>query len=248
MTDKAAAYRLYDDLADWWPLISPPDEYADEAAFTATVLESATTPVHDVLELGCGGGHNAVHLKRRFTMTLTDLSQRMLEVSRRLNPECEHRRGDMRTLRLGRAFDAVFVHDAADYLVTESDLVHAAETAFDHCRPGGVAVFIPDHTRENFVPFTEHGGSDDGDRGARYLAWTPDPGPAASSVMTEYVFVLRQPGTPTRVVHETHETGLFSRAEWLGRLGDAGFDPYVLTEQTDEDRSPRLLFVGRRPA
>lgn len=24
--------RMYDDLAAWWPLLSPPDEYADEAA------------------------------------------------------------------------------------------------------------------------------------------------------------------------------------------------------------------------
>ena len=24
--------RMYDDVAAWWPLLSPPDEYADEAA------------------------------------------------------------------------------------------------------------------------------------------------------------------------------------------------------------------------
>jgi hypothetical protein len=38
----------------------------------------------------------------------------MLAVLRRLNPECDHRRGDMRAGRLGRAFDAAFVHDAVD--------------------------------------------------------------------------------------------------------------------------------------
>ena len=32
-------------------------------------------------------------------------------MSRSINPECEHVQGDMRTLRLGREFDAVFVHD-----------------------------------------------------------------------------------------------------------------------------------------
>ena len=35
-------------------------------------------------------------------MTLVDLSEEMLAVSRELNPECEHLQGDMRTLRLGR--------------------------------------------------------------------------------------------------------------------------------------------------
>ena len=139
-------YRFYGDLAAWWPLISPPEEYAEEAAFAATVLRSAAIPVHDVLELGSGGGNNAVHLKASFAMTLVDLSDEMLEVSRRLNPECEHPLGDMRTVRLGRTFDAVFIHDAIDYMTTEDDLRRAIETAFVHCRPGGVAVFVPDRT------------------------------------------------------------------------------------------------------
>jgi hypothetical protein len=38
-----------------------------------------------VLELGSGGGHNAVHLKARYAMTLVELSEEMLAVSRRLN-------------------------------------------------------------------------------------------------------------------------------------------------------------------
>ena len=57
-----------------------------EAAFAATVIESASIPVRDVLELGSGGGHNAVHLRERFTMTLVDISDEMLAVSRP-NPE-----------------------------------------------------------------------------------------------------------------------------------------------------------------
>ena len=54
-------YRLYRDLADWWPLISPPREYAEEAAYLAAVLSStADVPVHEVLDLGSGGGHIAL--------------------------------------------------------------------------------------------------------------------------------------------------------------------------------------------
>ena len=104
------------DLAAWWPLISPPEDYAGEAGYFAGLLRSAPAPVRDVLELGSGGGSNALHLKASFAMTLVDLSAEMLAVSRLLNPECEHRQGDMRTLRLGRTFDAVFVPDR----ITES--------------------------------------------------------------------------------------------------------------------------------
>src|SRR3954451_13098124 len=105
-------YRLYGDLAAWWPLVSPPGHYAEEAAFAATLLVSASIPVRRVLELGSGGGDNAVHLKQHFAMTLVDLSDEMLAVSRRLNPDGAHHQGDMRTVRLGRTFDAVFLHDA----------------------------------------------------------------------------------------------------------------------------------------
>src|SRR6476659_6543411 len=194
-------YRFYGELATWWPLISPPEEYLEEAGFVAGVLGTAGTDVHDVLELGSGGGHNAVHLKRHFTMTLVDLSDGMLAASRRLNPECDHHQGDMRSVRLGRTFDAVFVHDAVDYMVTEDDLDRAVETAFVHCRPGGVAVFIPDHIAETFVPETDHGGHDGADgRAVRFLDWSWDTDPSDTSIATEYAFLLRRADGTIEVV------------------------------------------------
>lgn len=248
MTDASGELRLYGDLARWWPLISPPDEYEDEAAFAATLLGSASGPVREVLELGSGGGHNACHLKARFTMTLVDLSAEMLEVSRRLNPGCEHLQGDMRVVRLGRTFDAVFVHDAIDYMLTEERLRRAIGTARAHCRPGGVAVFVPDDTTDSFEPTSGHGGVDANDgRGARYLEWTWDPDPADTWVRTEYAFLLREADGTVEAVHESHHTGLFSRAEWLRLLSDAGFEPTVVTERTSDERKPRDVFVGRLP-
>jgi SAM-dependent methyltransferase len=249
MSDTPAGYRFYRDLAVWWPLISPPSDYAEEAAYASTLLKSASIPVREVLELGSGGGHNAVHLKAEFTMMLTDLSEEMLDVSRRLNPDCDHQQGDMRTVRLGRSFDAVFIHDAVDYMVTEADLRLAIETAFVHCRPGGVAVFTPDHTREAFVEETDHEGHDGDDgRAVRFLDWTWDPDPADTWVLTEYAFLFREPDGSVHVVHETHRLGLFGRDDWLRLLTDAGFEPRAVTEVTSEDRTPRELFVGHRPS
>jgi hypothetical protein len=182
-------------------------------------------------------------------MTLVDLSEDMLAISRRLNPGCEHRRGDMRTVRLGREFDAVFVHDAVDYMLDEDDLRRAAATAYAHCRPGGRALFVPDHTREIFEESSEHGGDDAPDgRGARYLGWTWDPDPADSRVRTDYVFLLRTADGTVRSVHETHVTGLFGRDVWLRVLTEAGFTAQAVTEPDVVDRTPRDLFIGDRPA
>src|SRR5947199_8622328 len=110
---STAGHQLYGDLAAWWPLISAPEEYTEEAATAAAVLNSASIPVRDVLELGSGGGHNAVHLKKHFRLTLVDLSEDMLAVSPRLNPECEDHQADMQTGRAGRGLAAAFVYGAA---------------------------------------------------------------------------------------------------------------------------------------
>jgi len=241
-------YRFYAELAPWWPLISPPEEYAEEMAFVARVLGSATIPVREVLELGCGGGHNAFHLKARFDLTLVDLSPEMLEASRRLNPGCQHRQGDMRTVRLGRDFDAVLVHDAIDYMTGEADLRLAVETAFAHCRPGGVVVLVPDATAETFEPGTDHGGVDGSDgRGARYLAWLWDPDPTDTWTLTQYAFLLRAADGSVQVVHEEHRCGLFPHELWLAVLADAGTRPEAVTEETTEDRTPRQIFLGHAP-
>lgn len=242
-----SGYRFYGELATWWPLISPPEDYVEEAAEALRVLNSASIPVREVLELGSGGGHNAVHMKKHLTLTLVDLSEEMLDVSRRLNPECEHLQGDMRTLRLGRAFDSVFVHDAVDYMTTVEDLRLAIETAYVHCKPGGIALFLPDNVAENFEPSTGHGGVDGDDgRGARYLEWTWDADPDDGWTQTEYAFLFREPDGSVRTVHETHRTGLFAREVWLRLLTEAGFEPQVVIEETTEDREPREMLVGRR--
>src|SRR5688572_18619794 len=108
---------MYGELASWFHLLTSPDEYAVEAEFYGRVLtEAAEIPVKTVLELGSGGGNNASHLKEAFDLTLTDISEEMLALSERINPSCEHIRGDMTTLRLEREFDAVFAHDALDYM------------------------------------------------------------------------------------------------------------------------------------
>ena len=83
--------KLYDELAEWWPLLSHPDDYEEEAnVFIDAIKAHSRRDVRAVLELGSGGGNNASYLKQHWQMTLVDLSPGMLDVSRKLNPECEH--------------------------------------------------------------------------------------------------------------------------------------------------------------
>jgi SAM-dependent methyltransferase len=241
--------RLYDELASWWPLLSPPADYEEEAAFYGRTLEAAASgPIRTVLELGSGGGSNASHLRARFDMVLVDRSPGMLSVSRSLNADLEHIEGDMRSVRLGRQFDAVFVHDAVCYMTTEADLRAALATAFVHCKPGGVALFAPDHIRENFRPSTDHGGADSTTHGLRYLEWTWDPDPEDTTYVVEYAYLLRTPDNVTRVEHDRHIEGLFARADWLRWLSDAGFQAHAVPfDHSELEPGSYEVFVGVRP-
>ncbi|MFL6063410.1 MAG: class I SAM-dependent methyltransferase [Friedmanniella sp.] len=248
MTEDASRYAFYSELAPWWPLVSAPEEYQEEAAFAAALLRTAEPPTRTVLELGSGGGNNAAHLKHEFAMTLVDLSPEMLAVSRQLNPECEHLLGDMRTLRLGRTFDAVFVHDAIEYMTSEEELRQAVDSVFAHCRPGGVAVLVPDHIAENYEPSTDHGGNDAPDgSGVRYLSWSGPARAGATTTTTDYAFLVRAVDGTVTVAHDSHLLGLFPRDTWLRVLTEAGFAARSVAEVTMESRLPREFFVGTRP-
>lgn len=232
---------LYSELAEWWPILSPHEEYAPHAQRCWSLVQSrATRPIRTILELGAGGGHLSYHFARvsGATMTLTDISAEMLALSRRLNPGCEHVAGDMRTLRLGRTFDLVLIHDAVMHMNTASDLRAAIATAHLHCTPGGLAAFLPDWTKETFRPGASLSGGPGAslqgadaapdtsrDKQARLVEWTWDPDPADTEFLSHMTYILREPGAPVRVEHETCRLGLFARSEWTALLQETGFTP-----------------------
>jgi SAM-dependent methyltransferase len=239
------SYRFYTDLARWWPLISPPGDYVEEAAdLLPSLLGAPDAPPRSLLELGSGGGSLAFHLKGHFALTLTDLSSQMLEVSRAVNPECEHLPGDMRTLDLGRRFDLVLMHDAVMYMADDASLRAALATAARHCRPGGGLAVLPDCVEETFAPDSDVSGYDGPDgRGVRMLEWTWDPVPGDGRFTTAYAFVLRHVDGAVSVEHDVHVEGLFPRASWLRWLDEAGFEVTMR-----RDPWHREVFVGRRRA
>jgi trans-aconitate methyltransferase len=193
-----------------------------------------------LLELGAGGGSLAFHLKRDLQLTLTDRSPAMLAVSQAVNPECEHVAGDMRSLRLGRTFDVVLIHDAIMYLTTPADVQAALATAAVHCRPGGVVAVLPDYVRETFSPVTDHGGHDAPDgRGLRYLEWAWDPDPSDDTYIVDYAFLLRAADGSVSVVSDRHVEGLFARARWLEWFARVG-----LAARSERDPFDRDIFIA----
>lgn len=237
--------RLYDDLAHLWPLLSPPDEYGEEAELVADWITRAHgTPIRSLLELGSGAGHLASQLPRGWDLTLVDRAPEMLALSRELVPRAAHVEADLRTLDLGRTFDAVLLHDAVMYLTSAEDLSRAFATAARHLEPGGVLLVLPDVVKDEFEEMTLGSGTSETDPAVRLLEWHWDPDPTDDTYAVEFALLVRQPDGAVTCHHDRHTMGLFSRAEWVRLLRASGFE--LLEPDPFDSREGGVVFLARK--
>jgi SAM-dependent methyltransferase len=245
---RVDARRLYDELAWTWPIISPPEHYVEEATFFAeTIRKYSVRKPKTLLDLGCGGGHNDMTLKRHFKVTGVDVSEKMLALARMLNPEVEYVLGDMRGARLGRRFDAVVIFDSIDYMQTRSDLLAAFRTVRAHLKPGGIFVTYLEATKERFSQnrTTITRGSR-GDVDVTLVENVYDPDTRDTTYEATFVYFIRKAGR-LRVELDRHVLGVFRLREVRDILVKAGFDVKVLEfKLPGEEGLPMLVGVNLR--
>ncbi|MCK6524584.1 class I SAM-dependent methyltransferase [Myxococcota bacterium] len=239
--------KLYAELADWYPLLTPLQDYVEESADYIAALRGALGDApFRLLELGAGAGHNAHYLAPLTReLALVDLSPEMLKLCAETCPSASLHLGDMRTVRLGREFDAVFIHDAICYMLSEDDLRATFETARAHLRPGGVLLIAPDYVTETFEPTEEVGGNDGEGRALRYLGWVWQRPDEPNCYVVDYVIATRV-GDATPVVHQDrHIEGVFPRETWRRLLHAVGFTLEALPRANPDDDRPLDLFLAR---
>lgn len=236
--------RLYGDLAWAWPIISAREEYVKEAEeFCQVFRQYAQIEVKTLLHLGCGGGHLDYTLKKHLQVIGVDVSQDMLTLARRLNPEVTYLLGDMRTARLDQTFDAVMIADSIDYMLTQDDLQAAFETAFDHLRPGGVFCTYAEATAEKFRQNQTHCSiRARGDVEIVFIENYYDPNPNDSTYEMTFVYLIRRAGK-LEVHTDCHLGGLFSLETWPNLLKQVGFK----VEQVEFDQEGVPTFVCIKP-
>lgn len=217
--------RLYSDLAWTWRLMSPPEDYIEEAGdFREAILSRTQIETRTLLHLGCGGGHIDRWLKERFEVTGVDVSEQMLTLARDLNPEATYLIGDMRTIRLGRTFDAVIAADAIDYMLSEADLRAAFETAYRHLKTGGIFCTYPDNLREEFAQNETKSWTGRSETfEIAFIENSFDPDPDDTTYESVFVYLIRQNGQLT-VETDRHLGGLYPRQTWLDLLTDVSFE------------------------
>lgn len=237
--------RLYSDLAKYWPLMSPPEEYADESPHwrNQILTRFAKRPVR-ALELGTGGGHFLSHLTDIVDATAVDLSESMLENARRLNPDVEHIVGDMRSIRLERIFDVVLIHDAIAYITSEDDLAATFATARAHLEVGGLFMTMPDHYIDRPVwPYINHRTHKQGDRELTYIEYSSPDVNNPSLLQSSFLFVITENGE-RRMELDHHTTGLFPVDTWRRLIEEAGFSVERLNYPVADGPISQYLWVA----
>ena len=144
MTVFAGYSRYYD-------LLYRDKDYAGEAKYIADLIRRHAPDAKSVMEIGCGTGAHASEMARLgFELEGVDMSEGMLEAAEarlssldsELASKLTFSRGDARTVRLGRKFDAVIsLFHVMSYQTSNEDLAAAFTTAREHLEPNGVFVF-----------------------------------------------------------------------------------------------------------
>ena len=216
-------YRLYSDLAHWWPHISPRESYEAEAQVHLRLIDDALGRMAtSILELGSGGGRLAAIYGSDREVVLSDLSPEMIEQSQQHNPTREHVVGDMRSMRLNRTFDAVVIQDAVMYLTSPEDLLATFITAAEHLKTGGVLLILPDVVKETFQEGSISGGTF-GSPAAQLLEWHWDPNPDDDTFQVDMCLMIRNENGEIETIHEQHKMGLFDRSTLCRLMREAGF-------------------------
>lgn len=225
MSGNHEFHRLYGDLSWTWPIISPPEEYVDETEeIIRFIKEYSRIPIHNVLNLGCGGGHNDFTLKKYYNVTGVDISDGMMSLARKLNPEIEYVKGDMRSIRLGKNFDAVTIFDSINYMCSVDDLRAAFTTARNHLRPGGVLITYIEEWVEKFEQNkTTHLTRSRGDYEITLIENIYDPDPDDAWYEDNMIYLIRRSGNLT-IEHDYHRLGLFPISTFETTMREAGFD------------------------
>ena len=168
-----------------------------------------------MLRLGCGAGGHDFHFKQHFSVTGVNLSEGMLEIAKKTNPEITYIKGDMRNVKLHEKFDAVVIPDSIMYMNTLGDLSAALSNAAEHMKPMGVLLIVA-YTKEEFhnnnFAYTDEGEN------IHITVLENNHIISDSTYESTMVYLIRRDGE-LGIEHEVHTLGLFSFDQWMTLFG-----------------------------
>lgn len=143
--------NVFEDYAAYYDLLYQDKDYAREAEFVHRLIQDEMRGAVSILDLGCGTGtHAAIFAEMGYSVHGIDQSAKMVTMAEQrrqtlpseLRDQLVFEQGDLRTLRLNKAFDAiVLLFHVMSYQTSNADLQAAFATVAAHLKPKGVVLF-----------------------------------------------------------------------------------------------------------
>ena len=160
-----------------------------------------------------------------------------------MNPEVAYICGDLRKPPTDELFDAVYLGDAVNSLLSEDDLRLAFRAAYDHLAPGGVFLTVAEETREGFTaPRAYVSHHDAGRAHVTFVQDFHDPDTSDTTYEMTLLFLIRE-GDRLTVEVDRHRGGVFPLATWQTIMTEVGFD----VEVTKLGDAATAAIVGVKP-
>ncbi len=202
----------YNKLAWIDDILAPPETYEEEAFFYVEAIKNRISAQKvTMLHLGCGAGGHDFHFKEHFSVTGVDISEGMLALAKKRNPEVSYVTGDMRTIDLNRKFDVVVIPDSIMYMTTLEDLKKTIMNAARHLKTEGILLVVT-HMKEDFK---ENNFAYSGEKENVHITVFENNHIVSDSTYEAAIIYLIRQEAELIIHHEVHILGLFSYDQWI---------------------------------
>ncbi len=246
-------WKAYTDLAWTESRVYSPEKAAKETElFSKLIKKSSKINTKTLLHLGCGSGIYDYTFKKHFKVTGVDITENMLALAKELNPKVVYHHGDMRTIELGKKFDAVTIPESIGYMTSTEDLKRAIKCANRHLKPGGV-LLICANIKETFKSnnFVYTGEKEDIEITIFENNYIPHDNDSICEATI--IYLIRNKGK-LETYTDIHTLGLFDKKTWISLLEEEGFEIKETKEEhfydeymLEEGEYPLYIFTCIKP-
>jgi SAM-dependent methyltransferase len=214
------------------------------------ILERSGVRSGLVVDLGCGSGILARELvDAGYGVVGIDISEAMIEISRRRVPEAEFRVGSLFEVEIPPCDAVTAVGEVLNYLFGESahkGLSSLFRRVYDALNPGGAFVF--DLLRPGQIP-ARGGRARTFSEGKDWVVAVDKEEDPTTRILTRRIVSFRRVGEYYRRDDETHRQRLYEPARVAEELRRAGFRARISRSYGRYQlSSARRAFVARKPA
>ena len=194
-----------------------------------------------LLDVGCGTGHHAGLLSKRYQVDGLDLDENILSVARKKHPHIPFYQGNMIDFKLNKRYDIIIsLFSSIGYVQNKNNLNKTIKNLANHLSSGGMMLVEPWFSPDEWNPgkvFTLHVNQPE----LKITRMSHSSRRGTLSIL-EFQYLI---GTKKGIEHrtETHKLGLFYKKDYLNAFNKANLS--VVHDPKGLDG--RGLYIGIKP-